>query len=133
MSASNQLRCEKCRSTHFVDAHSKLYRPRYSTTPGGDISPISEDPIRTRVCLCGHPIPPGPLRRDAPNSGNDASFQKSFEAARQYCEPTSPELIFRAFIYADKQQEAELAGRITKLETILKEPPPSSPRQPSKP
>jgi nucleoid DNA-binding protein len=131
----NQLQCEKCRSTHFVEAHFKQYRPQYSTTPGGDISPISEDPIRALVCLCGHPIPPGPLRRDVPNPGDYKSFQKSFEAARQYRELTSPELIFRAVmeLYADKQQHAELAGRITKLETILKEPPPSSPRQPSKP
>ena len=61
----NQLQCEKCGSSHFVEAQFKQYRPQYSASPGGDISPISENPVRALVCLCGQPILPGRLRSQA--------------------------------------------------------------------
>jgi nucleoid DNA-binding protein len=124
----NQLQCEKCGSTHFVEGHFKQYRPQYSASPGGDISPLTEDPIRTLICLCGHPILPGRLRSYTP--ADYSSFRKSFEAARQNRESTRPEAILQrvAEIYASKPQLEDLANRITSLETILKEPPPPAPR-----
>jgi hypothetical protein len=127
----NQQQCEKCGSTHFVEAQFKQYRQHYSASPGGDISPFSEDPIRALVCLCGNPIPPGRLRRDAPKPGDYKSFRKSLEDAWQYRERTSPQLILRAVLelYASKPQHDVLAERIAKLETILNEPPPPPPRQ----
>jgi nucleoid DNA-binding protein len=130
----DQLQCEKCGSTHFVEGQFKQYLPQYSAAPGGDISPISENSIRALVCLCGNPIPPGRQRRDDPNPGDYKSFQKSLEDAWQYRERTSPQLILRAVLelYASKPQHDVLAERIAKLETILKAPRPS-PRQPSKP
>jgi nucleoid DNA-binding protein len=129
----NQLQCEKCGSSHFVEGHFKQYRPQYSASPGGDINPLTEDPIRTLVCLCGQPVLPGQLRSYKP--ADYQSFRKSFEAARQYRESTSPETILQrvAEIYASKPQHDVLAERITKLQTILKKPlRPPSPRQPSK-
>jgi nucleoid DNA-binding protein len=130
----NQQQCEKCGSTYFVEAQFRQYLPYYSASPGGDIISFSEDPIRALVCLCGNPIPPGRLRRDAPNPGDYKSFRKSFVAALQYRESTNPEAILRriAEIYANKPQHDELAERIAKLETILKALPRPSPRQPSK-
>ena len=129
----NQLQCEKCGSSHFVEADFKQYRPQPSSYPGGDISPISENPVRALVCLCGQPILPGRLRSQA--AGDYKNFQKSFEAARQYRENMSPETVLRriAELYASKPQHDVLAERIGNLETILKEPPGTSPRQKSKP
>jgi nucleoid DNA-binding protein len=129
----NQLQCEKCGSTHFVEGHFKQYRPQYSASAGGDISPVSENPIRALVCLCGNPILPGRLRSGT--LSDYASFQKSFEAARQYQERTNPEAILRRIAEpcASKWQHNELAERIAKMETILKELPPPSSQQQSKP
>ena len=129
----NQLQCEKCASTHFVEGHFKQYRKHFSASPGGDISPVSESPIRTLVCLCGNPILPGRLRSVA--LSDYQSFHKSFEAARQYRELTNPEAILRRIAEpcASKWQHDELAERIAKMETILKKLPRPSPRQPSKP
>ena len=80
-----------------------------------------------------HPILPGRLRSGT--LSDYASFQKSFESARQYRELTNPEAIWRRIAEpcASKTQHDELAERIAKLQTILKEPPPPSPRQPTKP
>jgi nucleoid DNA-binding protein len=132
---SNQQQCEKCGSTHFVEAQFRQYRPQYSAAVGGDISPITENPVRALVCLCGHPVLPGRLRKDAPGVDDPKSYQKSLEAARQYWERTRPETIVRklAEIYANQQQHDELAERIAKMETILKEPLPLPPGLPSKP
>jgi len=130
----NQLQCEKCGSSHFVEGQFKQYRSQYSASPGGDITPLTEDPIRTLVCLCGQPVLPGRLRSYKP--ADYQSFRKSFEAARQYRESTGPEAILQrvAEIYASKPQHDVLAERITKLQTILKEPlRPPSPRQPQQP
>jgi nucleoid DNA-binding protein len=128
----NQLQCEKCGSSHFVEGHFKQYRQYYSASPGADISPITEDPVRALVCTCGHPIPPGQLRS---YRCDDTSFRRSLEAARQYRERTNPEAILRRIVepYATRSQHDELVERINKLETILNEPLPPSPRQPSKP
>jgi nucleoid DNA-binding protein len=128
----NQLRCEKCGSTHFVEVQFKQYTYQYSASPGGDIIPRTQDPIRVLVCLCGHPIQPKGLRSYA--CANYQSFKKSFAVARQYREGTSPETILRSLaeISASKQQHDALIERITKLETVLREPLPS-PREPSKP
>jgi hypothetical protein len=100
---------------------------------GGDIIPVSENPIRTLVCLCGNPILPRRLRSG--DLRDYQSFQKSFESARQYRERTNPEAILRKIAEpcASKSQHDELAERIAKMETILKELPPSSSQQPSKP
>jgi nucleoid DNA-binding protein len=126
---SNQLQCEKCGSTHFDEAHFSQYLPQYSAAVGGDISTITEDPIRALVCLCGHTVLPGRLRSYAVDDYK--SFQKSLEAARLYLERTRPEAILRkmADIYANQQQHDELAERIAKMETILKEPLPSPPER----
>jgi hypothetical protein len=119
---SNQLRCEKCGSTHFVEGHFKQYRQQYSSSPGADLSPLTENPVRALVCLCGHPILPGRLRSQG--LGDYQSFRPSFEAARQYRESTSSETIMGkvAEIYASKLQQDRLAERIAQLQTILKEP-----------
>jgi hypothetical protein len=129
----DQLQCEKCGSSYFVEGHFKQYRPQYSASPGGDLSPLSENPVRALVCVCGHPIVPGRLRSQAP--GDYKSFEKSLEAARQYRERTNPEAILRRIVelYATKSQHDELAERINKLETILNEPLPTPPGQLPKP
>ena len=77
--------------------------------------------------MCGHPVLPGRLRSNDPTDYK--SFQKSLEAARLYWERTRPEAILRklADIYANQQQHDELAKRIAKMETILKEPLPLPP------
>lgn len=80
-------------SSHFEEARFKQYRPQYSASPGGDIIPISENPIRVLACLCGYPILPG--RRLSTGKQDFKSFQKSFAAEQQYRESTSPEAILR--------------------------------------
>jgi hypothetical protein len=135
MNIPNQLRCEKCGSTHFVEAHFKQYRALYSSAPGGDINSLTDKPVKVLVCLCGHPVLPGRLRRDVHSVDDIKSFQKSFEAARHFRERTSPEAVRRRIVepYASKPQHDELAARIAKMETILKEPLSPAPGQPSKP
>jgi nucleoid DNA-binding protein len=125
--------CEKCGSSYFVEGQFKQYRPGHSTAPGGDISSLSEYPVKALVCLCGQPVPPGPRRRFGPGeSENSKSFRKSFEAARQYREHTGPKAILLrvAGLYASLEQHDELAERIAKLQAILNEPAPPQPSPP---
>jgi hypothetical protein len=127
-----QLQCEKCKSTYFSEVPFKQYRQQYSSLPGGDVSPHTENPVRVLICLCGNPIPPGRLRSYAPKDYE--SFQKSFEAAQQYREKINPQAIMRIVdeLYAGLQQShARLEERIANLQTILEEPlPPSLPKPP---
>jgi hypothetical protein len=120
----NQLRCEKCGSTHFVETDFKQYLPQYSSAPGGDINSLADKPVKVLVCLCGRPVLPGRLRRDVHSVDENKSFQKSFEAARQFRERMSPEAVLRRIAepYASKPQHDELAERIAHMETILREP-----------
>jgi nucleoid DNA-binding protein len=86
----NLLRCEKCGSIEFTEGHFGQYREgRYSSTPGGDLTAITENPFRTLVCLCGHPVFPRQLRSYA--RADRESFRKSFDAARRYREAALPQ------------------------------------------
>ena len=89
----NQLICEKYGSTHFVEAKFRQYRHRYSSTPGSELSPVTEDPIRALVCMCGHPIQLGKLRRQSISAIDWGGFQKSFESARRYRQAAEPQTI----------------------------------------
>ena len=120
---SQQLLCEKCGSSYFMEAEFRQYRKRPSSMPGGDLLTNSEnDPIRMLVCMCGNPIQPGKQRRPLSISREeDANFQKSAEAARQYREVAHPQAIIGSLSqsFASKGAHDRLAGRIANLEGIL--------------
>ena len=59
---SNQLYCEKCGSTYFVEGKFRQYQEQYASTPGAEFVAVTEE-IRALVCMCGHPIQVGKLRR----------------------------------------------------------------------
>ena len=56
---ANQLICEKCGSTHFVEGKFDQYEERYASTPSAEYFAVTEGSIRALVCLCGHPVQPG--------------------------------------------------------------------------
>jgi hypothetical protein len=68
------------------------------------------------ICVCGEPVPPGHLRRQAP--GDRGSFQKSFLGARRYREEAEPKRIIEALeaSFAGKQAQEDQADRIAKME-----------------
>jgi hypothetical protein len=132
---SNQLICEKCGSAHFVEAEFRQYRQQYSSSPGNDFSAVTEDPIRALVCMCGHPIQLGKLRRESSVYSRRAEFQKSFESARRYREAAEPETITDriSLTLVNREEYEQLAEQIANLETILRlrlrdsTPPPDAP------
>ena len=90
---NNQYCCEQCGSSYFVEGQFRRYRKISSSLPGGDLSPVTEDPVRALVCICGHPINPGKLRRRRIAREDHASFQKSFAAAWVYRQSKHPQAI----------------------------------------
>jgi nucleoid DNA-binding protein len=90
---SNQLICEKCGSTHFIEAKFRRYQEQYASTPGADFVAVTEDPIRALVCMCGHPIQPRQHRSLSISARDWGGFQKSFESARRYRQAAEPQTI----------------------------------------
>ena len=132
---ANQLYCEKCGSTHFVEAGFRQYRQQYSSSPGADFSAVTEDPVRALVCMCGHPIQVGKLRRLSISRQNWDGFQKSFASARRYRQAAEPQTIIDRIspTLVNREEYEKLAELIANLETILQlrlpdsTPPPDSP------
>jgi len=118
---ANQLICEKCGSTHFVEPKFRQYRHQYSSRPGGDLSSVTEDPIRALVCMCGHPVQVGKLRRQIVSPAW-AGFQKSLESARRFREAAEPQTIIDRIspTLVNREEYAKLAEQISNLETILR-------------
>ena len=120
-----QLRCDKCGSIEFVEAHFKQYQADFaSSSPGGGLVPLTEQPLRTLVCLCGHPVMPGAMRRLAGPPGRSAwaSFRKSFDAAIRYRESVLPQgLSVLQERFASRKQQKSLASRLDNLERIVEE------------
>ncbi len=125
----NQYCCEQCGSSYFVEGQFRQYRKMSSSLPGGDLSPITEVPVRALVCICGHPINPGKLRRQSIAREDHASFQKSFAAAWGYRQSRQPQ----AFIgrlsqdFTGRDEYQRLANQIANLEAILQARLPQSP------
>jgi hypothetical protein len=117
--SSNQLICEKCGSTHFVEAEFCQYRRLYSSSPGSELSSVTDLPIRALVCMCGHPIPLGHLRKQS-FSPALAGFQKSLESARRYRRAAEPQTILDRIspTLVNREEYAKLAEQIANLETI---------------
>jgi nucleoid DNA-binding protein len=121
-----ELQCLKCGSTDFMDGQFRKYHQMPSAIPGGDLYASDGAVMRALICVCGEPVPPGHLRRQA--TGNQASFQKSFLAARRYREEAEPKRMMEtlAASFAGKQVQEELADRIGKMEAIVAELPKAS-------
>jgi nucleoid DNA-binding protein len=118
----NQLICEKCGSTHFVEAKFDQYEERYESTPSAEYFAVTEGSIRALVCLCGHPILPGKLRKLSISRQNWDSFQKSFESARRFRDAADPQTIINRIspTLVSREEYNKLAGQIANLETILR-------------
>jgi nucleoid DNA-binding protein len=131
----NQLVCEKCGSTHFVEGKFCQYQQQYASTPGADFVAVTEDPIRALVCMCGHPIQPGNIRRFSISRQNWDGFQKSFESARRYREAAEPRTIVDRIspTLVNREEYAKLAEQIANLETILRVRLPDSTPSPDSP
>jgi nucleoid DNA-binding protein len=131
----DQLYCEKCGSAYFVESNFQQQGKQYLTGPGAEVNPFGNS-IRALVCLCGQPIQCGKLRRLSTSREDYASFQKSFEAARQYRERSQPQAILARVSqsFVSREQYDRLADQITSLETILRSrtlEPPKSPDAPT--
>ena len=98
------------------------YRQQYSSTPGSELSPVTEDPIRALVCMCGHPIQPRQHRSLSISARDWGGFQKSFESARRYREAAEPQTIVDRIspTLVNREEYAKLAEHIANLETILR-------------
>jgi nucleoid DNA-binding protein len=118
----NQLVCEKCGSTHFVEGKFHQYRQQYSSTPGSELSPVTEDPIRALVCMCGHPIQIRKHRGLSLSDRDRGEFKKSFEAARRCRQAAEPQTIVDRIspTLVNREEYAKLAEQIANLETILR-------------
>ncbi len=108
-SSPDQVCCEQCGSVYFAQSEFRQYRYQYGALPGGDLSPVTEDPIRVLVCICGNPMEQGTLRRWSIPRALRPHFQKSFEAARRYREGL-----------VTREQYDQLAKQITDLKALLK-------------
>jgi nucleoid DNA-binding protein len=130
---NNQYCCEQCGSSYFVEGQFRRYRKMSSSLPGGDLSPVTEDPVRALVCICGHPINPGKLRRQSIAREDHASFQKSFAAAWVYRQSKHPQAIIGRLSqsFAGKEAYERLANQIANLEAILQARLPQSPQSPN--
>ena len=119
---SNQLICEKCGSTHFVEAGFRQYQEQYASTPGAEFVAVTEDPILALVCMCGHPIQLRKLRRLSIPARNWGGFQKSFESARRYREAAEPQTVIDRIspTLVNREEYAKLAELIASLETLLR-------------
>jgi hypothetical protein len=115
--------CEKCGSTMFAESHFRQYLKAPSSLPGGDpeLSAIEQDQdIRALICLCGHPVRLGPMRRQI--RGDQISFAKSCEMAIQHGkgeEPQAKAEILPA-IFASKSRQMEQAEQISQLEEVIR-------------
>ena len=117
---TQHIECLKCGSTDFMEGQFQKYYRMPSAMPGGDLYVASEgDAMRALICVCGEPVPPGHLRRQV--TGNRASFQKSFLAARRYREEAEPQRIIEtlAASFAGKQVQEDLADQIAKMEVVV--------------
>ena len=122
--SSNQLCCEKCGAAQFMEGRFGQYRSIPSSRPGGDLSPVTEQPIRVLICLCGNPIQPGLLRSHSYSKAERQSFQRSFAAAQKFWESTQPAAIIQKLLqdrFATQQQYDVLADRVAFLATLVEE------------
>jgi len=98
-----------------------------SAMPGGDLYVASEGyAMPALICMCGEPVPPGHLRRQA--TGDRGSFQKSFLGAWRYREEAEPKRIIETLeaSFAGKQVQEDQADRIAKMDAIVAELPKAS-------
>ena len=121
--SSRQVRCEKCGSTYFVEAQFRQYRTMPSSMPGGDLSPVTEDPIRMLVCMCGNPIPPGKLRKFSIPREQADNFDRSLNAARQFREVADPQAMMGRLseTFASREAHDRLAEQIANPAGILRD------------
>jgi nucleoid DNA-binding protein len=116
---TQQQECPKCGSTHFTEREFRKYYQMPSAMPGGGLFPLDGTAMPALICPCGESVPPGPLRRQA--TGNQASFQESFLAARRYREEAEPKRIIETLeaSFAGKQAQEDLEDRIGKMEAMI--------------
>jgi hypothetical protein len=118
-----------------VEGKFRQYQQQYASTPGADFVAVTEDPIRALVCMCGHPIQPGKIRRFSISRQNWDGFQKSFESARRHREAAEPRTIVDRIspTLVNREEYAKLAEQIANLETILRLRLPDSTPSPDSP
>ena len=101
--ARQPISCPRCGSTEFTEGQFRQYRSIASSGVGGDLSPMTEQPMEVLVCLCGTPVRPLKLRVSS-SKEDRASILRSFEAA-----------------WVATKQHDDLAARVAQLEAIVKE------------
>lgn len=72
--------------------------------------------IRALTCICGSPVPLGPLRRQVP--GDYISFRESFEMAMRHRATLGTQVIIAGLRtrFASKELHNDLAERIARME-----------------
>jgi hypothetical protein len=75
--------------------------------------------MRALVCVCGEPVPLGPMRRQV--TGDLKSFQESLQAALRYREQAEPQRIIDTLAgsFARKQLQEILVERMKKMEAVV--------------
>lgn len=103
-----QFCCERCGSTMFTEAHFRQYRQVPASLPGGDLVSVTEGlAIRALICICGHPIRLGRMRRQV--GGDQARFEESFVAALRY----------RGDPKGVRQRQDFLATQLSRMEAVV--------------
>jgi hypothetical protein len=111
--------CPKCGSTDFMEGEFQTYYKVPSSMPGGDLAAASNvSPMRALVCICGEPVPLGPMRRQV--TGDLKSFQESLQSALSYREQAEPQSIIDTLpSFASKQVQEILVERVKKMEAVI--------------
>jgi hypothetical protein len=83
---ASSAQCPRCGSLWFAQHEFQKYAARmYSSTVGGALSPLSNDPQFAPVCLCGMLFQPkGFGARGYRLSPDQQSFRESWERAQEY-------------------------------------------------
>jgi nucleoid DNA-binding protein len=114
-----ELQCPKCGSMYFTECEFRKWHQMPSATPGGGLSASDSRTMQALICVCGEPVPLGPLRRRV--EGDQASFRKSLEAAQRYREEAEPQriILWLAASFASNKDQKDLEDRIASMAAIV--------------
>jgi hypothetical protein len=83
--AASPVQCPRCGSQWFARQEFRQYADLYSSTVGGSLSPLSNDPQYAPVCLCGTLFQPkGYTSRGHLLTPDELSFLESWKRAQEY-------------------------------------------------
>ena len=134
------VECPRCKGTWFREEMFQQYNAGiYSSTPGGDLQPISVTPQTIRVCLCGEPISPNLGGTRGGRTGNTelSSFLESLEKAQGLRSGLVEGINHLVEVSASKDGVQSLADEFDqvkqKVEALIANQSPAAPATPAAP